>query len=171
MIWDTIWQYAVLFLMAAAPWLEVFLVVPLGIAWGLNPAAVAVTGFVGNWIPVLLIAYFFKQITAWRKRRKLKKLQSQQQPESAAAEAAAAYDPTSKRQRRARTIWEKYGVPGLALVAPAFVGTDIAALLALAFGSSRNSVIVWITISLALWTIALAIGSVYGLSYMQWLKP
>lgn len=173
--WGTAWQYVVLFLLAAAPWLEVFLVVPLGIAWGLNPAAVAVTGFVGNWIPVLLIALFFRQFTAWRaKRRARKAALAAAQSGGTTGEAVSASSgkaAESKKHRRAKRIWERYGIPGLALTAPAIVGTDIAALLALTFGSSPRWVLLWMTVSLALWSVLLAVGSVYGLEFTGWFQP
>ena len=44
---------------------------------------------------------------------------------------------------------------GLALLAPILVGTDIAAVLALTFGSNRTHVISWMTVSLAVWTVIL----------------
>lgn len=157
-----LWQYAVLFVLALTPWLEVFLVVPLGIAWGLHPVPVSIVGFVGNWIPVLLIGFFYTRISRWLKRRRARKL-------GVSEEEALT---TGKKETRARRIWERYGTPGLALIAPAIVGTDIAALLALAFGSSKRWVMIWITISLALWTIALAVGAHYGFAYMElWKQP
>lgn len=157
---EGIWQYVILFILAAAPWLEVFLVVPLGIAAGLNPVAVSFVGFFGNWIPVLLIGFFFVQISAWLKRRRERKARK------AGRDPDADTQQVSKKDRRARKIWERYGIPGLALLAPAIVGTDIAALLALSFGSSKRWVMIWITISLALWTIGLAIASIYGFDYL-----
>lgn len=154
------WEYVVLFGLALTPWLEVFLVVPLGIAWGLNPVTVSVVGFVGNWIPVLLIGFFFTQISRWIKRRRARKLGIGEE------EALTA----GKREARARKIWDRYGTPGLALIAPAIVGTDIAALLALTFGSSKRWVMIWITLSLAVWTVVLAAGAYYGLDYMNFLQ-
>ncbi|MDQ1912174.1 small multi-drug export protein [Paenibacillus sp. GD4] len=160
--WGTAWQYVVLFLMAAAPWLEVFLVVPLGIAWGLNPVAVSVTGFLGNFIPLLLIGFFFTQISAWLQRRRQRKAQKQGVTEEEIAARSA------KKEKRAKGIWERYGVPGLALLAPAIIGTDLAALLALSFGSSPRYVMIWMTISLAVWTVLLAVGTVFGLTTAGW---
>lgn len=148
---DGIWPYIVLFLLAAAPWLDVFLVVPLGIVAGLSPVAVAIIGFAGNFLLVLLLGLFFKQFSKWNTNRKLKK----------------GITTTSKKETRARRIWERYGLPGLALLAPLIVGTDIAALLALSVGSSRKRVIQWMAVSLAVWTIVMALGSVYGFSYMK----
>jgi len=148
---DGIWPYIVLFLLAAAPWLDVFLVVPLGIVAGLSPVAVAIIGFAGNFLLVLLLGIFFKQFSKWNTNRRLKK----------------GITTSSKKETRARQIWERYGLPGLALLAPLIVGTDIAALLALSLGSSRKRVIQWMAVSLAVWTIVMALGSVYGFSYMK----
>lgn len=148
---EGIWQYIVLFLLAAAPWLDVFLVVPLGIVAGMSPVAVAITGFAGNFLMILLLGVFFNQFTSWREKRRLKK----------------GITTPSKKETRARQVWDRYGLPGLALLAPVIVGTDIAALLALTFGSSRTRVIQWMAVSLAIWTIAMALGSVYGFGYMN----
>ncbi|WP_172194646.1 small multi-drug export protein [Saccharibacillus qingshengii] len=148
---DLFWQYAALFLLAAAPSLDIFIVVPLGILWGLPPVAVSIIGFAGNFLMVILIGLFFARVSAWMERQRLKKGRTT----------------SSKRETRARRIWEKYGVPGLALVAPAMVGTDIAAVLALSFGSSRRWVMGWMAVSLTVWTVIMAVGSVYGLSYAK----
>ncbi len=53
--------------------MDVSIVVPLGIAWGLQPFAVGVTAFAGNLILVLLLGFFFKQYAKWQATRKLKK--------------------------------------------------------------------------------------------------
>ncbi|MCZ8523273.1 MULTISPECIES: small multi-drug export protein [Paenibacillus] len=204
-------SYAAMLLMAATPWVDVFVVIPLGIAWGLNPIATAVLAFIGNWIPLLLLALFFREFSAWRARRKARKRNQRTtvsgspgpQPEggsggpvraepyggepplegstasneTAAGVTAAGADSeeaalgTSKRYARARRIWEKYGVPGLALVAPVLLGTDLAALVALTFGSSRRWVMLWMTISLVLWTVLMTVGSVYGFGYMRLFRP
>ncbi|OAB41684.1 hypothetical protein PGLA_15530 [Paenibacillus glacialis] len=47
-----VWKYVVLFVLAALPWLDVFLVVPLGISWGLSPIGVGIIGFAGNLLTV-----------------------------------------------------------------------------------------------------------------------
>ncbi|TLS52371.1 small multi-drug export protein [Paenibacillus antri] len=148
---SAMWQYIVLFLLAAAPWMDVSLVVPLGVLWGLSPVWVSVAAFVGNFLLILILGLFFKQISEWRQARRAKK---------------GITGPT-KKETRSRAIWEKYGIPGLAIIAPIFVGTDIAAVLALTFGASKLRVVGWMTVSLALWTIVFAVGSVYGFSFLN----
>lgn len=61
------------------------------------------------------------------------------------------------------TIW----LPGLALLAPILVGTDIAAVVALTFGSNRVHVISWMTVSLAVWTVIFLVASMYGFSFLK----
>ncbi|MDQ0229048.1 small multi-drug export protein [Metabacillus malikii] len=144
-------QYIVLFLLALAPWMDVSIIVPLGIVWGLPAISVSVVAFFGNFLLLFLLGIFFKQIDKWRENRKQKK---------------GIINPT-KKEKRSREIWEKYGIPGLALLAPIFVGTDIAAIIALTFGSSKIYVVGWMTFSLAVWTIVFAVGSVYGFSLLN----
>jgi uncharacterized membrane protein len=146
-------QYVVLFLFAAAPWMDVSIIVPLGIVWGLPPIGVSIVAFSGNFLLILVLGVFFNKIDKWRKNRKQKK---------------GVQNPTSK-ERRSREIWEKYGIPGLALLAPILVGTDIAAIIALTLGNSKIRVVGWMTISLAVWTIIFAIGSVYGFSLLNFI--
>lgn len=150
---EGIWQYAALFLLAAAPWLDVFIVVPAGIVWGLQPVAVAIVGFAGNFLMIVLLGLLFNTYRNWRDKRR-------------AAKGVAA---ENKRETRARNLWERYGLPGLALLAPVLVGTDLAALMALTFGSSRTRVIGWMGVSLAVWTVVMTVSSVYGFSYINWI--
>mgnify|MGYP007126046606 CR=1 FL=1 len=76
----------------------------------------------------------------------------------------------SLRNRNRKVALNPQESADLALIAPAIVGTDIAAILALSFGSSKRWVMMWITISLALWTIVLAVGSYCGFGYMNLLR-
>jgi len=148
---NTFWQLIVLFLLGFAPWMDVSIVIPLGVLWGLPPLNVGITAFLGNFLLLILLGIFFKQINKWRLERRKKK---------------GITGPT-KRETKSRAIWEKYGIPGLAIVAPIFVGTDIAAIFALIFGSSRKRVIVWMTGSLALWTLVFSICSAYGYTFLN----
>jgi len=147
------WQYAFLFMLAAIPWIDVFLVVPLGIAWGLSPIIVGIIGFAGNLVTVILLCIFFRSYSAWRERRRMAKGRAL----------------LSKREEKAKKLWERYGLPVLALTAPIAVGTDIAAAIALLFGSKSKRVLGWMAVSLALWSAALAVGATYGFAYIKWI--
>lgn len=119
----------------------------------MSPVAVGIIAFLGNFIMVLVFAMFFRQISEWRKKRREKKGKSE----------------PSKRETRARHIWEKYGLPAFALLSPSLLGTDLAALTAILLGSSRIRVITWMGISLVIWSILMTVGSVYGLKYVNWI--
>ncbi|MBD3922053.1 small multi-drug export protein [Paenibacillus sp. PR3] len=150
------WQYVVLFVLAALPWLDVFLVVPLGIAWGLAPIGVGIIGFIGNLLTVILLCIFSRQFAAWRERRRVAKGKER--------------GSLSKREERAKKLWERYGLPALALLAPVAVGTDIAAAIALVLGSTPKRVFGWMAVSLAVWSTVMAVGAVYGFGYMNWIR-
>ena len=148
---EGIWQYVVLFLVSILPFLDVFYIIPVGVALGMSPIAVGIISFLGNFIMVIVFAMFFRQIAEWRNKRREKKGKT---------------GPT-KRETKARHIWEKYGLPVFALLSPSLLGTDLAALTALLLGSSRIKVITWIGISLVIWSIFMTVGSVYGFKYIN----
>jgi len=148
---DGIWQYIALFLISILPFLDVFYIIPVGIILEMSPVAVGIIAFLGNFIMVLVFAIFFKQISEWRNKRREKKGKTA----------------PSKRETKARHIWEKYGLPVFALLSPSLLGTDLAALTALLLGSSRIRVITWIGISLVIWSIFMTVGSVYGFKYIN----
>lgn len=150
---DGIWKYIALLLISILPFLDVFYIIPVGIALGISPVAVGIIAFAGNFIMVLIFAMFFRQISEWRNKRRDKKGKSK----------------PSKKETRARHIWEKYGLPVFALISPSILGTDLAALTALLLGSSKVRVITWMGISLVVWSIIMTVGSVYGLQYMKWM--
>jgi len=68
----------------------------------------------------------------------------------------------SKKHKRARNIWGKYGLPGLAFIGPFFVGSHLSALLALSFGGTRNKTLILMTASLLTWSIILGVAAYYG---------
>src|SRR5690625_5706380 len=111
-----LYQYLLVFLGAAIPWLEVLIVVPLGIVWVLYPVIVMIVGFLGNIITVIPVIFMFDKIRNWYTRRKEKQ------------------GKTSKRNTRAVELFKKYGVIGSALLGPLLTGTHIAAFI----GMSRS---------------------------------
>jgi hypothetical protein len=141
-------QYALVFLLAAIPLLEILVIVPIGVGLGLNTVGVAVFAFLGNVLPIYGIIVFYGRLKTWWDARR----EGDSEP--------------STRRKRARGIWNRYGLPGLALVSPVATGVHLAATLALALGSEKRAVAVWMTIAIALWTIVLAAGSYYGLGYI-----
>lgn len=141
-------SYFIIFIAAAVPFFETFTVVPLGIIGGLSPILVALTAFVGNTITVLLLIAFIDKIKAMRSKKKKPKEEN-------------------KRSQRAKGLFNKYGLPGLALIGPFFVGSHLSAAAAMSFGSERKRVALWMAISIAAWTAVMAISAGAGVSYFM----
>ncbi|KDE32536.1 small multi-drug export protein [Bacillus altitudinis] len=133
---DIVLGYVLVFILAALPFFEVVGVVPLGILSGLHPVTTAVIGFVGNFLTVLLLIVFVDRFKAWWLKRKEEKHDEKGE----------------KKQLKARKVWERYGLPGLALIGPFIIGSHLAAFMCMSFGTKRKQVTVWMTVSLIMWT-------------------
>lgn len=140
-------QYALVFVMAAIPWLEILIVIPVGVGLGLNAIGVAGFAFLGNVLPIYGIIAFYGRLKAWWGPRHED-------------------DDASNRHERAKRIWNRYGLPGFALVSPAVIGVHLASFIALALGSRKRAVAIWMTVAIALWTILFTAGSYYGIGYI-----
>ncbi|MCU4742041.1 small multi-drug export protein [Halobacteria archaeon AArc-m2/3/4] len=144
------WQYLLIFALAATPWLEILIVIPIGIALGLDPLTVAVVAFAGNVIPIYLIVTLFDRISTWLDRRR---------DDDA--------DEQSARSARAKRVWRSYGLPGLALAAPILTGVHLAAVLAMGLGARKRATLGWMTVGIALWTVVITVVSVTGVSVLE----
>lgn len=151
---ESLWEYILIFLAAATPWLEAIIVVPYGVIRGFNPFLVSVIAFLGNMLTILLVVIFYHKISDWLTKRRKAKGGEQQ----------------IKRTERARRIWNKYGVPGLSAIGPLLIGTHFTILMALALGSNKKAATVWMAISLAGWIVISAVGSYYGFSWFKMLR-
>lgn len=138
--------YALVFLLAAIPWLEILVVIPVAVGLGLDPVGVAVLAFLGNALPIYGIIVVSGRARAWLERRR-------------------GADGT-RRHERARRIWDRYGLPGLAVVSPVLIGVHLATVIALAAGSPGRSIGTWMTASIAAWTVVLSVGSYYGFGFV-----
>jgi uncharacterized membrane protein len=114
---------------------------------GMSPVPTALVAVAGNLSTVVLVAVTGDKILAsWRRRRP-------EQGDNA----------PSHRSQRARELAQRWGVPGLALLAPLTTGTHIATIAALATGSDTRRVLPWMTGGLLLWATAAAAATAAGL--------
>lgn len=102
--------------------MEVALVVPLGIVSGLSPVWVMIAAFTGNLLTVLFVIFGFEKVRIWLQKRKKNK---DGEP--------------SKKEARGKRIWNKYGMPGIALLGPLLIGTHLSAFIGLAFGAKKRN--------------------------------
>jgi len=73
---------------------------------------------------------------------------------------------SEKRGKRASNIWNKYGLPGLALVSPILIGSHLGVILAMSFGGKRKQITFWMTFSVLIWAVAMGIASYYGIDFL-----
>jgi hypothetical protein len=154
-VWDDILLYLTVFVLAATPWVEILVVIPFGIGVGLNPLAVALLSFGGNLLPIYLIVVGYQRFQLWWAERRGSLFWN---PEDEAWK--------SGRRARAMRIMHRYGVPGTALASPILIGAHLGAVITLIVGAPRHLIISWMTASLAVWTVAIAIVSYFGIGWL-----
>ncbi len=144
-----IWQYGLVFVLAAIPLLEILVVIPIGIAIGLDPVAVAIAAFAGNVLPIYGICLAYDRLQSWLE-----------------GDSTADTEPAGRR-KRATQLWNRYGLPGLALLSPVVTGVHLAAVFALGLGARTRNTLLWMTASIGLWTVIITAGSVLGLAALE----
>jgi len=144
-----IWTYFIIFLLAAIPFFEVAMIVPVAIIGGIPVVPVIIIAFLGNLLTIILLIVFIDSIRNWRKKKKTN---------------AEIHE--SKNHQRAKKIWGKYGLPGLAFIGPFFVGSHLTALLAVTFGGTRSKILLLMTASIAFWAISLGTAAYLGFDFL-----
>ncbi|SDQ93580.1 small multi-drug export protein [Natronobacterium texcoconense] len=141
-------QYLLVFVFAAIPVIEILVVIPIAIGLGLDPVLTGAVAFAGNVLSVYALVVFYRRVANWLQRRR----DDESEP--------------SDRYARARRLWDRYGLPGLALGGPVLAGVHVAALVALLAGSRSRTVAAWMTTGIFVWTIVLVAASAYGVSVL-----
>ncbi len=138
--------YTLIFILAAIPWIEILLVIPPALALGLDPILVTLTASLGNAATLYAAILLHERLAKrWQNHPKTSK---------------------SKRTARARNLWKKYGLAPLAIASPLLTGSHLAAILALLLGSKRGPVTLWMTTSLAAWSILLTLATIQGIAIL-----
>lgn len=132
-------KYLVVAGLAAAPWGEIIIAIPFGYGLGLSLPVVTGVAWLANLLPVAVICLFFRR---WNLAQRFK--------------------PESPRVRRAFALIDKYGIPGLALLAPITTGVYIASAISLVSGASPTRVLTWQALGLAGWAAAASATTFLG---------
>lgn len=142
------YEYLLVFLGGAMPWLEIALVIPVGIVSGLSPTGVIISAFLGNLSTVFFVVLGFEKVKEFYESRK-----------------KADNKKESKRTERGTRIWNRYGMGGLALLGPILLGTHIAVFIGLLFGVKKKNAILWMTFSIALWSLIFGVVTAMGFDF------
>lgn len=149
------WAYLLVLVAAAIPVIEVLVVVPAGIIAGLAPVPVVLLALAGNLSTVALVIVAGDRLGAWWRARRAGR---------AGHDTASGERP---RMVRARHLAQRWGVPGLGLLAPLTTGSHLAAVAALATGAEQRRVLAWMTIGLVLWSVVVAVVTVLGVGWFR----
>lgn len=127
------------FLAGLIPWMEEAAVIA-GILFGLDPVLTVLFAVLGNAITIVIFAYGANAIRNWIVKKREKK----------------GKEPESPRLAKALKAFDKYGIYGLALLGPALIGTQFAALGAVAAGVKPLKASLVTIIGMLIWIIAFA---------------
>ena len=127
---------------AAAGALDVWVGIITGLALGLSPALSGAVSIASGLAGVTLVVAFGGRLreVVYRSRR------------------------LARRRERIERVWERYGIPGVALQAPLLTGPLLATLLALALGAPARPLLMWMLASVVLWGVVLAGAAALGFS-------
>ncbi|CAH8705529.1 small multi-drug export protein [Paenibacillus thiaminolyticus] len=119
-------QSAAVFVVSMIPFLEGYVAAPIGVMLGISPIPVIAAALIGNWLSIMLIIVLHGKWSSGRQGMR-----------------------SGKRMERARKIFGKYGVPGVALIGPLVFGHHIGAFISLVSGAPKGYVTLWQTIAVA----------------------
>ncbi len=163
--------YLVVLVAAGTPWLEVLFVVPAGIVAGLSPVPVVLVATVGNVLTILPVVLAGEAFRARLQRgRRREAATSDPQPEASAerdADGAPSVGRDDDRwsggaRGRGRRLFDRYGLPGLALLGPLVTGIHLAAAVAVGAGAPRRATLLWLSAGVAVWSAVTGVVTVLG---------
>ncbi|MGO4886601.1 small multi-drug export protein [Anaerobacillus sp. MEB173] len=146
---DTLWAYVLVFIFAAVPFFEAYGVIPIAMIAGLSPVPVIILGLVGNIVTVLFVIVFINKIKEWRQKEKSNEEKA-----------------PGTRAVRAQKLWKKYGLPGLAIIGPLFVGSHLTAFMSLTLGGAKKKTAYWMTTSIVIWSLTFAVLVHFGIDLL-----
>lgn len=156
------------FLGGAFPWLEAVIVIPAGIVGGLPVLPVVLAALAGNLLTVWLTAVYGQRLRDWWVRRRARR-QAAEAPGQAPQPGPEAREAVRRRDRRRERIdrvMDRWGMPGLAVLGPIGLGTQVSALAAVAMGVSARAAFLWVAAGTVGWSVAAAALTLTGVSFL-----
>jgi uncharacterized membrane protein len=153
---------------------HMFAAVPAGLAMGLPAVVVCAASAAGSILVLLVVVLLGEQAREFLLRRfgptpgtpADREAQKGDKP----PDGERSPEGGGRQYRWAMKIWERYGVIGLALIAPLFPGAPVAAALTLALGVPARRVFLWLSIGIILWTAGVTLATVLGFTGLQKLQ-
>lgn len=131
----------------AVPWLEAVTVIPAGILLGLPPVAVVAVAIVGNLSTVAFVAFGGERVRARMLARRRRRAEGDE----------------GARTSRAQRVLSRFGLPGLAILGPLGVGTQLSAAIAVSLGISGRRAFAWVGAATIGWSVIVALLIMWGI--------
>lgn len=122
--------------------------IPAGLALGLSPLSIVLTAGLSYASGVGLVAFLGKPVRDWIMKRYGDKVTG---------------DPNSSVRR----VWDRYGMIGLALLAPITTGAQIGAAVGMALNASPRRLFLLMSLGGLLWAALLAVAISLGIAGVQ----
>ncbi|MGE7625243.1 small multi-drug export protein [Viridibacillus sp. NPDC096237] len=136
------------------PFLEAFVAVPIGVLLDLPFILVALVGITANWLSVMAVIVFSSFIRSLF----LKKEKNNSDRF------------INRRFQKAKTYFNKYGVPGISLLGPIIGTNHIGALVCIIAKVNKKNIILWQTISIVIWAVGTGVLLIYGVDIYNNIK-
>ena len=138
------WGALGVFIASVIPFVDAIAMVPVGIALGVNPTLTVIAAVIGDAIAIVVFAY----LSSTMRNRIIKR------------RATKGKTGESPKFEKAVRMFDKYGIYGMAIAAPALIGTQIAAMASVAAGVKPFRASTLINASTLIWSAGIAIAMV-----------
>ena len=127
--------------------------IPAGIALQLSPVLVALTVTLSYGCGAALVAFGGAAVRARLRRRAV----------TLDGDTVDVERTPNRMMQMVRQAWDRFGLVGLALLAPMTVGAQTGALIGLSFGARPLPLVIAMTLGAAAWSVAITLAVVSGL--------
>ncbi|WP_438353678.1 small multidrug efflux protein [Microbacterium sp. CJ88] len=124
----------------AIPFIEGEGAASIGIVGGIHPAVAAIAGIVGNFLCVLVVVLIGSRVRT-----------------AVLSRGGGSAEEVSPRRRKVLAAYHRYGTPGVSLLGPLLVPTQITSAALVATGVPPAKVLFWQALAIVLWTTALTL--------------
>ncbi|RDW15129.1 small multi-drug export protein [Oceanobacillus chungangensis] len=143
---NVIYQYIAVFIIGFVPFLKAFVAVPIGVLLDLHFILVVLVGVTANWLSVMAVIIFSSFIRSLFSEKE--RINSDRF--------------INRRFQKAKTYFNKYGVPGISLLGPIIGTNHIGALVCIIAKANKKNIILWQTISIVIWAVGTGVLFIYG---------
>ena len=141
-------QWLGVILISAIPFVESYFGAAIGVLAGIDLPVAVVAAVIGNTASMIIFV-----LVAHKIRQRV--LSGREAPEPSA------------RRERLRAAFNRWGVPGVSLLGQTILPSQFTASAMVSFGATTRAVIIWQTISIALWGLAFGLLANWGLSLLS----